>query len=120
MWFTVARSVSRGIELLIVALGLAGCQPRREPPESAAASNSADFRRDSLRIARLAIAAVTRRPDTLVEYRVIEFRADSLGHVLSIVAQIRAGYSDRLEISGGGGLVRVWRGDTVSVLQWYR
>ena len=111
---------ARGPAVLTIAAVILACSRGSAPNTLSDTSRLAEGKSDSSRIAALAIAAVARAPDTLIEYHVIRFVPDSLGWVVSVVPQVRAPYSDSIAISGGGGLVRVWRGDSVTVLDRYR
>ena len=111
---------TRRLAAVAIAATLLACARGSVRNESAETPDAPDTVADSARVVGLAITAVATRPDTLIEYEVIQFTADSLGWVVSLVPQVRAPYADSIVISGGGGLVRVWRGDRVTVLNWYR
>jgi hypothetical protein len=112
--------VMRRLAVLLIAAIVGACAPSGAPRESADSFSEPAIRSDIARIATLAVSAVANLRDTLVEYRVIQFTSDSLGWVVSVVPQVRAKYADSIDIVGGGGLVRVWRGDSVTVLNRYR
>jgi hypothetical protein len=68
----------------------------------------------------MAIAAVTGLSAPHPEYQVVRFTQDSLGYLVSVMSLgVRAQHADTLEVTGGGALVRVWRGDSVTVLKRY-
>ena len=76
---------------------------------------------DSARAAQLAIAALERRADTLVDYRVHAFVADSVGYLVTVVPTLRPQYADKhIAIGGGGGTVRVAANGTVTVVERFR
>jgi hypothetical protein len=116
---SLLEAIPRPAVVLIAAM-VASCARGSPSDETRATSNDAPIQLDSARVAALAIAAVARPPDTLLEYRVIQFTSDSLGWVVSVVPQVRPNYADSIDVVGGGGLVRVWRGDSVTVLNRYR
>ena len=120
----LAFGVSRGIAVAAIAVIGVACGGGSTRQSGEASVELSAVRSDSARVAALAIAAVTGSPDilpdTLTEYRVIQFTPDSLGWLVSVIPQVRAQYADSIVGIGGGGLVRVWRGDSVTVLNYYR
>ena len=120
----LAFGVSRGIAAAAIAVIGVACGSGSTRQSAEASVELSAVRSDSARVAALAIAAVTGSPDVLpdthIEYRVIQFTPDSLGWLVSVIPQVRAQYADSIVVVGGGGLVRVWRGDSVTVLNHYR
>jgi len=75
--------------------------------------------RDSAHVADIALRALVQGPDTLVCYRVQQFRRDRAGAVVTLLPELLPKFS-HMDLIGGGGEVRVTDRDSAVVLVRYR
>ncbi len=103
------------------ALALAACaggSPPELPPFVWDAKEEPESMEGARRV-KLAIAAVGPVPDSLVWYHILSYRSDSTGATIELATAMRPTHAVKLEASGTGGRVRVWNGDSITVLSRY-